>query len=162
MTRWVPHPWLSLVVGIAWLLVNDSIDPGHLILAVFFGVTIPRWTQRFWPDAPSIRRPGRILRLFVVFAYDIVVANFVVAKLVLGPNDRLRPAFLEIGLDLDDPFAIAVLASMITLTPGTLSAQVREGDGMLIVHALDTDDPEAEIATIKRRYERPLKEIFEC
>jgi multicomponent K+:H+ antiporter subunit E len=125
-------------------------------------VVIPRLTVEFWPDAPRLAKPGVALRLFAVFAWDILVANFAVAKLVLGPNDKLRPAFIEIPLDIDDPMGIAILASMITLTPGTLSAQVRETDKILVVHGIDIPNKEEAIADIKQRYEAPLKEAMGC
>ncbi len=159
---WFGSPVMSVVIFATWLLANDSVDPGHILLALLFGLTLPRLTSEFWPDAPSLVRPGLAFKLFLVFAYDIVVANFRVAVLVLGSNDRLRPAFLEIPLDLEDPFGIAILASMITLTPGTLSAHVREGERILVVHAIDAEDEAAAIAEIKQRYEAPLREVLGC
>lgn len=160
--KWLSHPLLSLAVAATWLLANNSLDPGHVILAAVLGLLIPRVTREFWPDAPRVKRPGVALRLFAVFAYDVLVANVRVAILVLGPNARLRPAFLEVPLDLEDSFGIAILASMITLTPGTLSAHLRERDGTLIVHALDVGDQAAAIEEIKTRYEAPLREVLGC
>ena len=161
-SSWLPHPLLSICIGAVWLLANNTLYPGHIILAVLFGIGIPRVTREFWPDAPTLARPAVAAKLFGVFAYDVVVANFKVAVLVLGPNDRLRPAFLEVPLDTDDAFAISILASMITLTPGTLSAYVRESDHILIVHALDVENVQEEIDLIKQRYEKPLKEALAC
>ncbi len=160
--RWIPSPRLSLVVAGAWLIAQNSVDPGHVILAVVLGVTIPILTRPFLLDTPSLARPGRALRLLAVFAWDVVVANFRVAALVLGPNARLRPAFVEVPLDIEDEFAIAVLASMITLTPGTLSMLFRKEDGVLVVHVLDVDDPDETVNEIKQRYEAPLKEALGC
>ena len=98
----------------------------------------------------------------VVVLYDIVVANVSVAIKVLGPLRSLRPGFVELPLELEDDFAIALLASTISLTPGTVSADVSPDRRTLLVHALDVDDAAALVAEIKQRYERPLKEIFEC
>ena len=162
MKRWFGRPGLSLTVAVVWLLANNSLDPGHIVLAVLLGLLIPALTHAFWPDAPGLKRPLPALRLLFVFTWDIVVANLRVARLVLGKNDRLRPAFLEVPLDIEDSFAVAILASMITLTPGTLTAFVRERGPVLVVHALDVDDEAAAIAEIKLRYERPLKEALGC
>lgn len=158
----LPHPILSLMVAVTWLLANNTLYIGHLILAVFLGVALPRLTVHFWPDAPSLRRPGVALRLLAVFAYDIVIANFHVARLVLGPNGKLRPAFLEVPLDLDNDFAISLLASMITLTPGTVTIDYDPERSIIHVHALDADDPAAMVVEIKQRYEAPLKEALGC
>jgi len=160
--KWLSHPLLSLAVAGIWLLANNTLYPGHIILAVVLGLVIPRLTREFWPDAPRLARPGVALRLFAVFVYDVLVANVRVALLVIGPNARLRPAFLEVPLDIEDSFGIALLASMITLTPGTLSAYLRESDGTLIVHALDVGDQAEAIEEIKTRYEAPLREALGC
>ena len=101
-------------------------------------------------------------RLVLRVLWDIVVANLEVARLVLGPSDRLHPAFIELPLDIDEPFVATVLASIITLTPGTVSVDIDRDRRMLLVHALDVTDIPAAIDTIKRRYEAPLTEIFGC
>lgn len=156
------RPALSATIAATWLLANNSVDPGHVILAVVFGLVLPRITRPFWPNAPRLRSPGVALKLLGVFMYDIIVANFRVAALVLGPNDKLRPAFLEVPLDIEDSFGIALLASMLTLTPGTVSAHVREGERVLLVHALDVGNDEEAIAEIKERYEAPLRKALGC
>ena len=93
--------------------------------------------------------------------WDIFVANVQVAWIVLTrPNDKLRPAWIEVPLDLRQPEAISVLAGTITLTPGTVSADLSDEGHSLLVHALDADDPDAVRDEIKDRYERRLKEIF--
>jgi multicomponent K+:H+ antiporter subunit E len=97
-----------------------------------------------------------------VLLWDIVVANLVVARLILGPTRNLRPAFIRLPLDLCSEFAIVVLANTISLTPGTVSADLSLDRRTLLIHALDVEDEAKTIAHIKYRYERPLKEIFEC
>lgn len=158
----LPRPLLSLMVAVTWLMANNTLYVGHIILAVFLGVALPRLTVSFWPDAPRLRRPGVALRLLAVFAYDIVVANFIVARLVLGPSSALRPAFVEVPIDLDNDFAISLLASMITLTPGTVTVDYDPERSVIHVHALDADDTDALVAEIKQRYEAPLKEALGC
>ncbi|MNN12634.1 Na(+)/H(+) antiporter subunit E [compost metagenome] len=93
--------------------------------------------------------------------YDIVVANLQVARLVVGPTQTLRPAFVEIPLELTDDLPITILASVITLTPGTVSADLSADRRTLLVHGLDVPDPAGLVADIKARYEAPLKEIFQ-
>ena len=158
----VPHPLLSILVAATWLLAQNSLYIGHIILAVSLGIALPRLTNRFWPGAPRLQQPVVALRLLAVFGYDILVANFHVARLVLGPNDRLRPGFLEVPLDIEDEFGIALLASMVTLTPGTVSVDLDDEHRVLTVHALDIDDGPAMVSLIKSRYEKPLQEALGC
>jgi multicomponent K+:H+ antiporter subunit E len=160
--RWLPHPLLSLTVWAVWLMFNNTIAPAHILLGAILALALPWMTSAFWPEKLRLRHPWLALRLFFVVAHDIVVANLIVARLVLGPVSALRPAFVEVPLALQSPYAISVLASIITLTPGTVSSDLSADRRTLLVHALNVDDQDALVAEIKQRYEVPLKEIFEC
>lgn len=159
--RVLPFPSLSLVLWLAWLLLN-GFSAGHALLGVVLAVVLPLTTRPFWPNVPRISNLPRMFGFVVVVLYDIIAANISVAIKVLGPLKSLRPGFVEFPLELDDDFAIALLASTISLTPGTVSADVSQDRKTLLIHALDVNDPAALVAEIKQRYERPLKEIFEC
>ena len=102
-----------------------------------------------------------LLRYIAVVLYDILIANIRVAILILGPRSRLHPHFIVLPLELKDPFAITLLASTITLTPGTVSANLSSDRRSLLVHGLSVDDPDETAAQIKQRYEKALMEIFE-
>ena len=157
----LPHPLLSLLILAIWLLLWDGFSAGLMVTGLIMSVLVPVFARRFWPDAPQIRNYKTLVVYLVVFAYDIIIANLNVASLILRPNSSLRPTFLEIPLDVDHPFLITILANTISLTPGTVSANVSGDRATLLVHCLDCDDPDEEIATIKRRYEDRLEEIFE-
>lgn len=160
-SKWLPHPLTSLALLLMWLVLNSSIAPAHVLLGALLGWGIPFVTSRLWTRQMDFHRPIVALRLLVVVLYDIVVANLIVARLILGPVSALRPAFVRIPLRLEEPYAIWTLASIITLTPGTVSAVLSEDRRSLLVHALDVEDEAALIAEIKQRYEAPLKEVFE-
>jgi len=162
MKNWLPHPLLTPVLAAIWLLLNNSLAPGQILLGLLLGWAIPRFTLGFWPERVRIRRPARLLRFAGVFLYDVIVANLSVARLILTGPRRLRPAFVLVPLDLSDELAISLLANTICLTPGTVSAKLSADRRQLLVHALDCEDPAALIATLKTRFEAPLKEILEC
>jgi multicomponent K+:H+ antiporter subunit E len=162
MRRIFPQPILSVVLFLLWLLLYNTVALGHLILAALMALVVPHITRPFWPNPPVFKRPAAALRLFAVVLYDILIANVAVAIRVLGPVRRLRPAFVWVPLDLEDEFGITLLASIISLTPGTVSVDVTPGRDRLLVHCLDTDDEAALIEEIKQRYERPLREVFPC
>jgi len=157
---WFPHPILSIVLLVTWLLLNNTIAMGHVVLGTILGILIPWFTSAFWPEKICLGKASVFLRFAMVVAYDIIVANMTVAKLILSPNDSLKPNFLHIPLDITHPLGISVLASTISLTPGTVSTDLSEDKKTLIVHALHVEDADAEIAAIKSRYERPLMEVF--
>ncbi|MBF5058074.1 monovalent cation/H+ antiporter subunit E [Alcanivorax sp. 521-1] len=161
MSRLLPFPMLSLLLWLSWLLLN-GFSWGHGLLGLVLAVVLPLGTRPFWPNVPRLRDFPKLVRFVLVVHWDIITANVVVARLILGSPRKLRPAFVELPLELTDDFAITLLASTISLTPGTVSADVSEDRRTLLIHALDMDDEAELVAQIKQRYERPLKEIFEC
>lgn len=161
MRRLLPHPLLTPILALVWLLLNNSFSPGHILLGVLLGWFIPWFTLRFWPERVRLRRPLTLLRFIGVVLYDIVVANLVVARRILGRPAALRPAFVSIPLELKTDLAISLLANTICLTPGTVSARLAPDRASLLVHGLHVPDAGALVASIKQRYEAPLKEVFE-
>ena len=158
----LPHPGLSLLLLLLWLLLNNSAAPGHLVVGALLGVLIPLFTRRFWPERLGLARPGLMLRFAGRVLWDIIVANFAVARVVLGPRSAMRPAFVRVPLEIQGDFPITVLASVVSLTPGTVSADINTERRYLLVHALSVNDSEALVHGIKTRYEAPIKEIFAC
>jgi len=161
-SRWLPHPPLSLLLLLLWLLLSNSVAPGHLLLGAMLGFLIPLFTRRFWPEPVGVHRPALFFRFAGRVLWDIVVANFVVARVVLGPKRGIRPAFVRVPIDLEGDFAITLLASVVSLTPGTVSADVDTKRRHLLVHALSLTDAEVLVQQIKTRYEAPIKEMFPC
>lgn len=162
LQRLFPHPILSVVITIVWMLLANDVSAGHLVLGTLLGWAIPQATSAYWPDRPRIRRPKVVLAYLAIVLQDIVVSNIEVAYLILfRRGDTLRSQFITVPLDLTTAEAITTLAGTITLTPGTVSADLSADGRALLVHCLETPDPAATVAQIKARYERPLKEIFE-
>jgi multicomponent K+:H+ antiporter subunit E len=159
--RWLPAPLLSATLLAVWLLLNNTLDPAHVVLGALLAVVVPWFTEPLRPERPRLRRPLVIVRLGLVVLWDIVLSNIEVARRILGPEAAIRPAFVWVPLDLADPHAIVSLAGIITMTPGTLSAELSADRRHLLVHAFNVDDEAGLVAQIKARYEAPLKEIFE-
>jgi multicomponent K+:H+ antiporter subunit E len=161
MRRLFPHPGLTGMLVVVWMLLLNNFTLGGLFLAIVFAILVPLFTAPFWPDRPRLRFGWPMIDYLAVVVFDIFVANFQVARLILFRRSRdLRSAWLVIPLDLRSPEAITVLAGTISLTPGTVSADVAADGRSLLVHTLDTGDPAAEVARIKRRYEARLMRIF--
>lgn len=156
-----PHPGLSGLLAVFWVLLANTISWGSLIMAGIVAVAIPLLTSPYWREKPRLRFGWAMVEYLAVVLWDIVVANFEVAWIILTKRDRdLRSAWLVIPLELTQPEAITALAGTISLTPGTVSADVSACGRKLLVHALDTGDREEAIARIKSRYEARLERIF--
>lgn len=160
--RWLPRPLLSFVLFITWLLLNNSAAPGHIVLGLLLALLIPIASEPLQTKQAKVVYPLKLVKYFILLIGDIVIANLRVAKLILGPTKSLRPGFIALPLELTGDLPITLLASTISLTPGTLSADLSEDRQWLYIHALYIDDEQGLIDEIKGRYEQPLKEIFQC
>ncbi len=160
--QWLmPHPLLTLILTIVWTLLQNDISAGMIVFGLILGIVIPWGTSIWWPDRPMGFHPGRMVIYSIIVLWDIIVANLEVAWIVLTvPNAKLKPAWIMVPLDLRLPEAITLLAGTITLTPGTVSADLSDEGHSLLVHVLHTDDPDAVRDEIKERYENRLERIF--
>ena len=162
MSRLFPHPWLSAVLVVLWLLLVNSISLGSSIMGLFRGRAIPRLCTRMWFENARPQHGWLTVKLLLRVTRDALVANIQVAVLVLGPTRRLNPIFVEVPVDIRDDLGLTLLMSIISLTPGTVSAELNEDHSLILVHALNEEDPAQLIRSIKTRYEQPLMEIFPC
>lgn len=161
MSTILPHPILSLMLLGLWLLLVNSLSPGQILLGAVLSLLIPLYTARFWAAQVRIRRPLSLLRLAATVLADIVIANIAVARLIAGPMARIQPAFIRMPLRLQGNVGVSLLANIITLTPGTVSASLSPDRSELIIHAFQGSDPEAIITEIRERYEQPLLDALE-
>ncbi|KIC43503.1 cation:proton antiporter [Ruegeria sp. ANG-R] len=160
--RIFPHPHLTILLTLVWMLLANSPSLNSLVFGLLLGIIIPFITQPYWPDRPKLRNWPMVVEYMLVVLWDIVMANITVARIILFKRDAdRRPAFVSVPLELRTPEAITVLAGTITMTPGTVSCDLSAQGHNLLVHCLDAPNPEEVRDEIKRRYERRLKEIFE-
>lgn len=165
MSRIFPQPVTSLLIALLWLALAPAPGVGAMLMALLLALGLPLLTRSFWPSPPRLRRPLAALRLIARVLADIVAANLTVARQVLGPLHRLRPAEFTVDLAIQAPFIATLLGGIISLTPGTVTIEIETEGGQarrLRVHGLDVPDAAAAAAQIKARYEAPLMEMFGC
>jgi multicomponent K+:H+ antiporter subunit E len=161
MSRVLPHPLLSLVIVVMWLLLN-RVSPGHLVLGIAVALVAGRAMAALEPDRPRIRRWHLVALLAWRVFLDIIRSNASVARLILGGGSTgRRQGFVDINLELSDPTGLAVLALIVTATPGTAWIDYDAAHGRLLLHAFDLVDPDEWRVTVNQRYGRLLMEIFE-
>jgi multicomponent K+:H+ antiporter subunit E len=162
MRRWLPFPLLAAFLAAMWLVLNHTLAPGQILLAAVLALG-GAWTlAALQAPGAGIRLSMTMARLFARVLADIVHSNAVVAWAILRPGPRRgKSGFVAIPLELHDPRGLAVLACIITATPGTCWAQYDSAAGLLRIHVLQLDDEAALVRGIKQRYEQPLLEIFQ-
>lgn len=163
MRRWLPYPLFSAALAAMWLLLNESLEPLHLLAGAALGVAAGRAFAALQPPAGRVhRRAGAALRLLWLVFADVVRSNIAVARIVAQPRLRERVAgFLVLPLEARHPAALAMLACIVTATPGTSWARYDAAAHAVTIHVLDLIDEQAWVHQFKQRYERLLMEIFE-
>jgi multicomponent K+:H+ antiporter subunit E len=145
-----------------WLVLNESVWPGHLLLGGALALGGALVYPRLEPSPRARRRPLAALRLIALVLDDIVRSNLAVARIVLGRGPRARRAgFMALPLEVSHPGAIAVIACIITATPGTSWVRYDRERNAVTIHVLDLADEHEWVRIFKNRYERPLMEIFQ-
>ncbi len=162
MNKLLPAPMLSLFLLIIWLLLFNSVSPGVVLLGIIFALFIPIVFKPAWPSFARVKKPHLVVEYFFILLYDIIIANFKVAMLIVSRPSNIKPAFFVFPLDMTDELPVTILASTITLTPGTVSCEITRGRKGILIHAFSEEDPNEVIKVIRHRYERRLKEIFQC
>lgn len=156
-----PHPGLSGFLALFWLVLADSWTFGSLSLALVLATLIPLFTAPWWPGKPRLRHPLRLLSYVALVVYDVILSSWQVARIILFlPPDQIRSAFVAVPTRLTSPEAVALLAGTITMTPGTLTADISSDGRTLLIHSLHAPNPDEVRDGIISRYETRLQRIY--
>jgi multicomponent K+:H+ antiporter subunit E len=161
IARLVPYPALAAALFAMWLLLAQSISPGQLLLGAAVALFGTRITASLNPRRARVYNWGKVIRLAYLVSIDILRSNAAVAWIILSRNAKRRSGFIRLDLRLQDEVGLAVLALIITATPGTAWVQFDRTTGALLIHVFDLIDEEEWIMLLRTRYEALLIEIFE-
>jgi multicomponent K+:H+ antiporter subunit E len=162
MKRLFPAPYLSLVLFGLWLMLNQSLGPGHLLIGFLLGIFGPLWSASLRPSWVILHNLPAAIRLTLAVGRDVLASNLQVARGVWRAGRRPpRSLFVRIPLQLRDANGLAALAIITTVVPGTVWSELAMDRSVLLLHLFDVEDEQAYVRYFKKRYERPLMEIFE-
>ena len=145
---------------LTWIPDSQEILIGSiisLIIALVFGDIFTIKFRKFF----QIKRYFYFVYYVFVFLYYVVKANIDVAWRVLHPALPINPGIVKIKTTLKNEVAQTVLANSITLTPGTMTVDIK--DGFMYIHWIDVKSEDVKKATeiIAQRFEKLIKETFE-
>ena len=163
MTRWLPYPFVSLILCVLWLLLNQTADVANILLGALLGIVVPLLVRNLQPlGYPRLRAPLTFIRLMGMAGVEIVRSCFNVSRIILFADyKQVNAQFIRIPLTITDPYGLAMLSCLINMTPGTVWVEILPERYELSLHVFDLHDEQWWIDTIKMRYEQPLIEIFE-
>ena len=152
---------LGLALVLAWLVLNDGYTLGHLVFAVLLATLLLRAVHQLRPTQPRVRRFAPLAPLALHWMVDVLRSNFGVARFAYRPGLPGRSGFIEVPIELRDPHGLAMLAAIVTSTPGTVWSGMSDDGRTLRLHVLDVANEAPLVRHIQECYERPLRRIFE-
>jgi multicomponent Na+:H+ antiporter subunit E len=146
--------WHALL-ALLWAALTERLTASNFAL----GLVVAHLALRAGGRRASMRKVGLALRLAAFFAREVIVSALRVARDVLAPRPRMRPAVVGVPLDVRTDGQITLLAVLVTLTPGTLALDVTPDRRTLVVHAMFASDLEQVRRDIKTGFERRILEL---
>lgn len=163
MSRLFPFPLMTVTLTLFWLILNESVSPGNILLGAAIGIVLPIIARPMVPEGyPRIRNPWKFFRLMSFAGVEIVRSCLNVSWVILtAKKEGLNSQFITVPLDMRNPYGLMLLSCLINSTPGTVWVEILPGRDELALHVFDLHDAQWWVDTIKTRYEQPLIEIFE-
>lgn len=161
MRRLLPHPILTAFMLVFWLILQQSAGLGHILLGGVIAILASLATSLLIPEPLIVKKPLKILKFIAVAGVDIVRSNLAVMAILFSPHPEPEADFIEMKLELTHTFGLAVLACIITATPGSAWLEYDRERSTVLIHVFDLVDAEEWIETIRNRYETLLLEIFQ-
>jgi multicomponent K+:H+ antiporter subunit E len=156
----LPYPLLTVSLVLMWMLLN-GFTLGHLVLGTLVAVFASWAMASLRPEKPRLRKWYLLPKLFFIVLGDIIRSNIAVAWLIVrGKHKSGTSGFLVIPVEIEDRTALAVLAVILTSTPGSAWLEYDSYDRTILMHVLDLADEAEWIDMVKNRYEKILMEIF--
>lgn len=150
---------INVVLALLWMFMNSNFTVGSFFAGYLLGLLAVFIIRRFIPGRFYMRRVVAIVKLGVIFLWELVKANIDVVRVVLNPKIDIHPGFFAYPTDLEDDWEVSLLAALITLTPGTVVVAISEDHRTFYIHALNMEESETFIADIKKNFEEVIKEV---
>jgi multicomponent Na+:H+ antiporter subunit E len=149
----------NLVIALVWLPMTGSFSFANLLLGFAVGYLV-LFMSPGMRRTSYFRRVFSLVRFALFFLWEVLLSALRIAYDVVTPRHHMRPAVLGVPLDARTDAEIALLANLVTLTPGTLSLDVSEDRRFLYIHAMYVDDLDRVRFHVKRDFERRLLELL--
>lgn len=141
------------------MFMNSDFTVGSFVTGFIIGLIAVYMLRNFLPGRFYLKRLYWMVRLVFIFIIELVKANVDVVRIVMAPKIDIHPGFYAYPNDLEEEWEVALLSTLITLTPGTVVVAISEDYSIIYIHGLDMDNADEEIANIKTSFENVIKEV---
>lgn len=151
---------LNVIIGVVWMLLSTSIAPRTFMIGYLIGALLIFLMRRYFTAKFYLGWVWASIKLMLIFLKELALANWDVLRIVLQPKKlSIKPVIFEFPVELEHDWEITLLSALITLTPGTLVVHVSDDQRKLYIHAIDENDVDGAIASIKNSFEKAIKEV---
>lgn len=150
---------LNFFIAVVWMFLSTSFTASTFIIGFLIGLLLIIMTRRFFTSRLYIFRLWAMVKLTLLFFKELILSNISVLRVVLRPKLDIQPMIFALPTSLKHDWEITLLSSLITLTPGTLVINVSDDQKTLYIHAIDVDDVDDAINSIKNSFEKAIKEV---
>lgn len=150
---------LNFLIAVVWMFLSSSMTAGTFVIGYLIGILLIFLMRRYFKEKFYLVWVWAAIKLTVIFFRELALSNITVLRIVLKPKMDIEPVIFAFPTDLRQDWEITLLSNLITLTPGTLVVHVSDDQRTLYIHAIDVDDVDDEINSIKRSFEKTIKEV---
>lgn len=150
---------LNFFLAFVWMFMTNSFTPAGFAIGFLVGLAIVILMRRFFTGRLYLTRVWAIIKLFLLFLRELTLSSIQVLMIVLRPKMDIKPAIFEMETELKEDWEVTLLSALITLTPGTLVVGISDDQKRLYIHALDFEDIDKAVSSIKNTFERAILEV---
>ena len=150
---------LNFFIALVWMFMSSSVNATTFVIGYLIGFILIFMMRRFFKERLYIERLWAAFKLTLIFFNELTLSNISVLLLVIRPKLNIQPMIFALPTDLEHDWEITLLSSLITLTPGTIVLNVSDDQRTLYIHAIDVDDVDEAIDSIKNSFEKAIKEV---
>ncbi|MBP3951347.1 Na+/H+ antiporter subunit E [Bacillus suaedae] len=150
---------INLIITFVWMFLYSSWDLSTFIVGFLVGMIILFIVRRFFPGPLYVTKIYAVIKLTLLFMKELILSNITVVKQVLQPKLQIKPGIFALETELESDWEIVLLSLLITLTPGTLVVDVSEDQKTLFIHAMNIDNIDESISSIKNTFEKAILEV---
>ncbi|WP_163098831.1 Na+/H+ antiporter subunit E [Peribacillus alkalitolerans] len=150
---------LNFFLAFIWMFLKTNYETKTFIVGYLLGLLIIYGMRRFFGSRFYLYRVWAVIILILIFIKELILSNFSVLKVILKPKLDIKPGIFALPTVLTQDWEITILANLITLTPGTLVVDVSYDNKILYIHAMDIQDVQDSIQSIKTSFEKAILEV---
>lgn len=150
---------LNFFLAFTWMFITDSFSAAGFTVGYLLGLLIIILMRRFFSTRLYLSRAWAIISLFFLFIKELILSSIQVFYLVIQPKLNITPAIFELETELKSDWEVSLLSALITLTPGTLVIGISKDQKKLYIHAIDFDNIDDAVSSIKNTFERAILEV---